>query len=173
MIKLSHYLLSILLTFIIAFYLGRASENVTYIDNTVKSDTTPRVVEHTKEYFYYDTLRIVVIPDTIREGAKIDTNFILNEYFTKHSIEDSIDTMDVRAKIRSTLYGNEIISNVWTIQNTRKTTLTSNNPKLFIGMVYDQTFQPALLYTPKRIGYYGQFDWKEKEIKAGLFYRLK
>jgi hypothetical protein len=172
MIKVWQYLLSILVTFVIAFYLGRASENVTYIDNTMRSDTTVRITEHTREFFYHDTRYDTVYVDSTRFPT-VDTAEILKQFFTQHVIVDSIDTMEVRAKIRSTLYGNEIVSNVWSIQNYRKTSVTAQHPSLFVGMVYDQTLQPAVMYMPKRIGYYGQLDWSSKTVKAGLFYRIK
>ena len=172
MIKVWQYLLSILTVFVIAFYLGKSSNITTYIDNTVRSDTTVRITEHTVERFYRDTKFDTVYVDSTRFPV-IDTAEILSKFFTQHTIVDSIDTMEVMAKIRSTMYGNEIISNVWSIQNYRKTSVTAQHPSLFVGMVYDQTLQPAVMYIPKRLGYYGQLDWSSKTVKAGLFYRIK
>ncbi len=171
MIKVWQYLLSILTVFVIAFWLGKSSNITTYIDNTIKSDTTVRITEHTVERFYRDTKFDTVYVDTTKYPV-IDTAEILKQFFTQHVIEDSLDTMEVRAKIRSTMYGNEIISNVWSIQNYRKTSVTAQHPSLFVGAVYDQTLQPAVMYMPKRLGYYGQLDWSSKTVKAGLFYRL-
>ena len=173
-IKLYQYFISIFLAFGIGYFLGHRGDRNTYIDNTLKSDTVVHEITHTIEHFRHDsTTKIIMIPDSIKNGAVVDTNFILNEYFTKHTIEDSVDTFEVKAKILSTLYGNEIISNVWDIQNTRKTNVTIKTPHLYIGISYDVTLKPTILYCPNRVGYLGQYDMKNKTIGVGILYNIR
>jgi len=171
-ISIWKYFLSILAAFIIGFFFGKGAENVTYIDNTIKSDTTEKTFTHTNNNFFHDTKLDTIFIDTTKYPV-VDTAAILSQFFTRHTVVDSIDTADVKANVRSTLYGNEIISNVWGVQNTRKTSVTISKPKLSIGVVYDSTFKPSVFYSPNRFGYFGQLDIKGKRVNVGLFYNLK
>ena len=166
--------IGILAAFVVGYLIGHNTENVKYTTNTLlKVDTLTKTIEHTADHFFHSSSR-----DTVYLPSTSDTVYLTHTYidtmlYSQKDVIDSIDTMQVKAKIVSTVWGNNIFRNVWSIQNYRKTELIQSNPRIFIGGSIHSSVAPSVAYMDNRAIYFCDYDIKNKFIGGGVLIRIK
>lgn len=157
-----------------SYFIGRNSgkKSVEYVTETVyKYDTITKVIKEPYERLK-DTTIYVELP------VKIDTVFVINEYFAKHYVEREFKDSNIVITVKDTLQKNDILSSRMEYKWMQPTTVTTNtsitnnyNKYLSVGLTTNTTFKSFgvdFIYHTKKYFYKVGYDPMLKQTSFGI-----
>lgn len=173
-IKIWQFTLAILASILVGYFLK--PDSVTHTAYPIVSkDTITNTVYHSEvthiPQFIHDT---VLRRDTIHIPAQVDTQAVIQNYFTERVFKDTATISEAFITIQDTLFQNAIKGRYISVSNKRVTEIITYKPKLYFGaQVGLKRIEPCIAYFDTKRMYIVGYDVLGKTVGAGVLFKIK